>query len=216
MAFQDDSREKEIRSLFDLSEPENNSRQNSDAVLVLSSSRIEFELKSTQIGGSITTARDVGFNHLQKWKKKHWLVGVYNKNQLQYVYYLDPRLLLPWIIEKENYIKLDYSIAQLLHKKIDISDMYKLIGQKTIYSYEEALGVQKNQYKMIEYKEMMDLDNGYSPEKMLSILQDRAKYLMLRGYTLNNPHIPNRIMISGVKITVNHAERLRSLVETEL
>lgn len=216
MSFQDDSREKEIRSLFNLSEPENRNRQDADAVLYLASSCVEFELKSTQTGGSITTARDVGFNHLQKWKEKHWLVGVYNENQIQCVYYLAPRLLLPWIIEKENYIKLDYSIAQLLHKKINIREMYELIGQKKIYSYEEAQGIQKNQYKKIEYEKMMDLDNGYSPEKMLSILHDRAKYLILRGYTLNNPHISNKIMISGVKITANHIGRLRSLVEAEL
>ena len=66
MAFQDDAREKEIRKIFGLSEPENRSRHDTDAILEFGSRTIEFELKSSTEGSSITTARDVGFKHLTK------------------------------------------------------------------------------------------------------------------------------------------------------
>jgi len=60
----------------------------------------------------------------------------------------------------------------------------------------------------------MDLDNGYSPERMLDILKDRAEYLMKRGSTLNNPHIPESYYGDFPKITNDHAKTLRDLVKT--
>ncbi|WP_293079190.1 hypothetical protein [Okeania sp. SIO3B5] len=58
----------------------------------------------------------------------------------------------------------------------------------------------------------MDLEFGYSPERMLSILRDRCQYLIERGSTLNNPHIPASYFKNWERITTNHAQRLRELV----
>jgi len=59
---------------------------------------------------------------------------------------------------------------------------------------------------------LQDVDGGYSPTRMLEILSDRAKYLIERGSTLNNPHIPARYFNGWEEITQNHAQRLRQLV----
>ncbi|MEQ9552230.1 MAG: hypothetical protein RIM23_21790 [Coleofasciculus sp. G3-WIS-01] len=62
----------------------------------------------------------------------------------------------------------------------------------------------------------MDLFQGYSPERMLSILKDRCQYLIERGSTLNNPHIPASYFQGWKRITENHAQRLRELVAEAL
>ena len=216
MAFQDDSREIEIRDIFGLTEPKNRSRQDVDGLLKVGKKNIEFELKSIQGSGSITTARDVGYNHLEKWKRMHWLVGVYNKNKFDHAYYIPPRVILPWIEQKEEYIRPDYMIANLMHEKLSIEEMFLIIGKKNKYSYKDAKSIQKNQHKKSEYESMMDLDNGYSPEAMLNIVRDRVRYLILRGYTLNNPHIPSKVMLAGYKIENNFSSSLIKLVKKEL
>ncbi len=216
MAFQDDKREIEIREIFGLVEPENRSRQDTDAVLQFGTNLVEFELKSTREGSSVTTARDVGYNHLEKWKSKHWIIGIYDNSHLSYAIYIPPRMLLEWISEKEEYIRPDFEIANILHKKITIQEMYKLLGKKDCYSYEDAKALQKNQLKKEEYLKIMDKDNGYSPKKMLSLIHDRAKYLILRGYTLNNPHIPSSIIEQGYRIDKNHASELKKILKKEI
>lgn len=216
MAFQDDEREIEIRKIFGLSEPPNRSRHDTDGLLKVNGSAIEFELKSTLEGKSVTTARDVGFDHLEKWKSKHWLIGIYKENKFQYAVYLPPSVLLPWINEKEEYIRTDYKLAEIIHQKLALKEMYKLVGKKRKYTYEDAKKLHKNQLKKEQYIELMDLDLGYSPEKMLSLLHRRINYLMLRGYTLNNPHIPNRFVKAGFKIEKNFKSALRKLVKQNL
>ena len=47
---------------------------------------------------------------------------------------------------------------------------------------------------------------------MVKILKDRSEYLMNRGSTLNNPHIPKGYFDSFTKITKKHAETLRKMI----
>ena len=54
---------------------------------------------------------------------------------------------------------------------------------------------------------------GYSPDRMLEILKDRAKYVIERGSTLNNPHIPASYFAGWEEIKRDHALRLRELVK---
>ena len=51
-------------------------------------------------------------------------------------------------------------------------------------------------------------------EKMLEILKDRIKYLIERGSTLNNPHIPPDVYTKFPIIKKNYASELRHLIET--
>ncbi|MEB3283635.1 MAG: hypothetical protein VKK42_32400 [Lyngbya sp.] len=124
--------------------------------------------------------------------------------------------MLPWIQEKERYVEFDYLLAVITPELLNLSNLYQILGEKEIYSFEDAKRLHKKQYSRQEYREKMDLPNGYSPERMLRILKDRCQYLIKRGSTLNNPHIPASYFKGWEKITTNHARRLRELVSQEL
>ena len=79
-------------------------------------------------------------------------------------------------------------------------------------SREDAKRLHKNQYSAQQYNSKMDIPNGYSPERMLEIFRDRATYLIQRGSTLNNPHIPIQFFELFPTIERNHAVKLRKLV----
>lgn len=217
MPVQDDVREIELIELFDLQRPENHSRGGIDAVLHLDGNEIPFEIKSTT-QGSVTTVRDFGMDHIKAWEGKHWLIGFYNKagTQLKYSCYGSPKHMKGWIEEKRNYIKTDFDIAMAVPDLINLECMYRIIGEKDVYTYEEALKLHKRQYTTQEYRSLMDLPNGYTPERMLGIFKDRCMYLLKRGSTLNNPHIPNSYFQDFEKIITNHAQKLKELVRASL
>ncbi|MGB3240730.1 MAG: hypothetical protein WBB29_20760 [Geitlerinemataceae cyanobacterium] len=217
MSVQDDLREKELIILFQLERPVKPTRSGIDALLDLNGQKIPFELKSTT-KSSVTTVRDFGLEHIRKWKGKHWLFGFYETGglQLNYCLYGSPEKMEPWIREKEAYIYSDYQLAQHTPKRLDLTVLYQILGQKTIYSLEDAQKLHKRQYTLSEYQRQMDVEQGYSPTRMLAILQDRCKYLLERGSTLNNPHIPGSYFQGWEKITRHHAVRLRQLVAQSL
>jgi len=121
--------------------------------------------------------------------------------------------MAPWIEEKAEYIRPDFELADIISKKLTLYDLYKICGKKKVYSYYDARRIQKMQYKKEKYFERQDVKGGYSHNRMLEILSDRAKYLIERGSTLNNPHIPASYFSDWEKITDNHARHLRDLVK---
>ena len=63
----------------------------------------------------------------------------------------------------------------------------------------------------------MDISNGYSKEVMLDIYRDRINYLIKRGSTLNNPHIPGSYFKNwSTKIDSDHAKKLNRFVQQAL
>lgn len=208
--FQDDDRENSMRELFELYKDDNEGRSGIDAFLDLNGKIIPFELKTTS-QGSVTTVRDFGPDHIEKWKDKHWLIG-FLMNDVEYYKYGSPAMMAPWINSKEQYISPDFKLADLVPAKITIEDMYDILGCKESYSYDDAKSIQKMQYKKEKYLQLQDLESGYSPARMLEIIKDRANYLIKRGSTLNNPHIPFSYFEGWKKITNNHAQQLRTMV----
>ncbi|MES2915746.1 MAG: hypothetical protein V4753_11555 [Pseudomonadota bacterium] len=178
---------------------------------------VEFELKSTT-KSSITTARDVGMEHLEKWKNKHWLFGFYTEkgNALKYTKYASPSMMREWIEEKRSYILPDHMISKIVSSRVTIEDMNSVIGKKAHYSIEDAMALHKKQFSVSEYRARFDLDGGYSPQAMLDIFRLRVSYVSARGSTLNNPHIPSNVLDPLPKITQDHAEALRRLVRASL
>ncbi len=55
--------------------------------------------------------------------------------------------------------------------------------------------------------------NGQRVPFELKTTSDRAEYLIKRGSTLNNPHIPLSYFAGWFEITENHAEHLRRMVK---
>ncbi|NER38524.1 MAG: hypothetical protein F6J93_32000 [Oscillatoria sp. SIO1A7] len=217
MTVQDDSRENELIDLFKLEKPPNATRSGTDAILDLDGQQISFELKSTT-KSSVTTARDFGSEHIRKWQGKHWLFGFYDTRgtKLKYCLYASPQVMAPWIRDKEAYISSDYRLAHLVPNLITMPVMHEIMREKAAYTLEDARHLQKRQYTIQEYREKMDLDEGYSPERMLLILKERCRYLIERGSTLNNPHIPASYFDGWERIATNHARRLRELVTEAL
>lgn len=210
--FQDDDREEAMRTLFGLYKDENEGRDGVDAHLDIDGMSLPFELKTTS-KGSVTTVRDFGPDHILKWQDKHWLIGFFI-NGREYYHYGSPAMMAGWINEKANYISPDFMLADLASQNLTLSDMHQVMEEKAIYTYEDARTLQKKQYLKEKYIELQDLDGGYSPERMLEIFKDRNKYLIERGSTLNNPHIPFSYFRGWVEITNNHAEVLRQLVRS--
>ena len=217
MVVQDDARERQLIALFNLERIEGAGRADTDARLAVKDVGIPFELKSST-DDSVTTVRDFGPAHVAKWKDKHWLFGFYERDgkTLKYCLYGSPRMVNPWVLEKEEYIRVDFALGKIVPELMTLRTLYEVLGEKKVYSVADARVLHKRQYTAAEYEEKRDLAAGYSPERMLAILKERCAYVISRGATLNNPHIPGSYFAGWEKITERHAERLRELVAKAL
>ena len=217
MGVQDDRREIEQIELIELDPPTAKSRSGTDAVLNIGSVKIEFELKSTT-KDSVTTVRDFGMEHIQKWANKHWLFGFYTPkgNALRFTRYASPLMMAPWIEDRREYIEADFRLADLVPDRLVLEDLYRLLGKQDVYGLHQAQKLQKKQLRDEQYRELMDCEHGFSAGMMLELLKMRCRYVILRGSTLNNPHIPKVVLDGFPKITANHSAELRKLVAQSL
>jgi hypothetical protein len=212
---QDDVREKRLVDLFNLVRPANRVRHGTDAILLVDECELEFELKSvTKAGGSISTVRDLGPDHIAKWENKHWIIAFYDGHELLECRYGSPDDMKPWIQKIWEYIRVDFEMAKLVPSLIDHKSMTDIIGNKDLYSLQDARRLQKKQYSAEKYRTMVDRRNGYSSDRMLKIFRERARYIIERGSTLNNPHIPASFFSGWESITEDHAASLRRRVRT--
>lgn len=210
---QDDVRENQLVDLFNLERPKNRVRHGTDAILKMGGKTLEFELKSvTTTKGGLSTVRDLGRDHIEKWRNKHWIIAFYSASGLIRCKYVPPDGMATWIDKIWRYIEPDFQIADCVPPLITLEAMTRVIGKKKVYSLQDAKRLHKNQYSAQQYYERMDVPGGYSPERMLKIFRDRATYLIQRGSTLNNPHIPNQFFDPFPTIDRNHAVKLRKLV----
>jgi len=229
---QDDVRENEMRTLFNLVRPEEYGRADIDAVLELEGNaipaeyqghQISFELKSATSGEpDISTVRDFGLHYIEKWRTLHWLFGVYDRDshgdlKLQYCLYASPAQMKPWFDQMSAYIAPDVALVECVPELIDMEVLTTVLGEADRFSYEDARSLMKNQYKRKQYDQAADLPDGYySRNAMLTLLRERCRYVLHRGSTLNNPHISPRYFEGWERIERNHAARLRELVVEEL
>ena len=224
MAIQDDAREIELIELFELGRPIGGGRSGTDAILEIDGNVIPFELKSSTVG-SVSTARDIGPEHLARWRAHHWLIGFYSKSpvKLLHCYYGSPELMAPWIDKIEAKIVPDIELSLIAPERLTLADLYRVLGEKEKYTLADARSITKSQRghgsdKFVKqtYLDLMDRPSGFSAERMLSICRDRCRYLIRRGATLNNEHIPEKFISTWEKVTSNHAERLRELVRAAI
>jgi hypothetical protein len=230
MTIQDDAREQELCNLFNLIWDPMHARAGTDAVLDVSVNgetlRIDFEVKSSTTR-SISTARDVGMDHISRWRRKHWIMGFYSSGygtraRLGYALYLTPADMAPWIDELEGYLRPDVLLARCAPEKLTNADLFQICDEKKVYSVEDARRLFKSQWRKEEYLLHCDLPpeapSHYSQAAMLEILKLRARYTMERGSTLNNPHIPKRFLdrFSDQRITMDFAQVLRTKLQTLL
>ena len=200
MSVQDDERERELVRMFNLSWDPAHQRGGVDAVLNLSvdgrACRLEVEVKSTT-GSTVATARDVGMNHIRKWRQKFFVIGFYSKEarrpELQHSMCLMPTDMEPWIASIEEKILIDFKLALLTSRSLKVSDLFEICGEQETYGLDDAKRLHKQQWAKEQYLAAQDVlvhgQRRISQTRMLEILQLRARYIAERGATLNNPHI---------------------------
>ncbi|WP_043363698.1 hypothetical protein [Methyloversatilis discipulorum] len=201
MPVQDDAREQELVREFNLRWDPDHQRSGVDATLEIEVSgrclRLDVEVKSTTRKG-VSTARDVGLDHIQRWRRMFFVIGTYDKRghrlALQNSICLTPLDMEGWIAGIESYIAPDYLLAQRASAKLDLADLFTICGNQATYSIEDAKRLHKRQWTAQQYKDAADTKVGDEPrisqQRMLEILRLRSAYIAERGATLNNPHIP--------------------------
>lgn len=219
MPIQDDSRENQMIDRFNLTVPPDRKRADIDAHLKIDGLDVPFELKSTT-NGSIATARDFGMGHIDKWRAKriHWLFGFYltEEDRADYFIYCSPDDMETWYSNMETYIKPDIALGENLPGHVDESLVRAILGDKAVYTKADALSIMKKQYTAEEYKRLMDTRGGYTLGRMTEILRARAEYVIARGSTLNNPHIPANFFNGMEHIVEEPAIKLREFVHDYL
>ena len=200
MPVQDDERERELVRMFNLDWDPAHQRAGVDAVLDVDVDgrpyRIEVEVKSST-GSTVSTARDVGMEHIQKWRRKLFVIGFYSKEarrpELQHCLCLTPIDMEPWIASIEAKILIDFKLALRASRRLVLADLFEVCGEQETYSLADAKRLHKQQWTADEYAAALDVNLGaerrISQAKMLQILQLRSKYIAERGATLNNPHV---------------------------
>lgn len=200
MPVQDDERERELVRMFNLDWDPAHQRGGVDATLDIDvdgrSCRFEVEVKSST-GETVSTARDVGMDHIQKWRRKLFVIGFYSRDarrpELQHCLCLTPLDMEPWIAVIEQKILIDFKLALLASRRLELSDLFEICGERATYSLNDAKRLHKQQWTRDQYLQgqdtVVDGQRGFSQSKMLEILRLRSKYIAERGATLNNPHI---------------------------
>ena len=124
--------------------------------------------------------------------------------------------MAPWIEDRRKYIESDFRIAEIAPQRLVIEDLYRLLGKQEVYSLDQAQRLHKKQLSAKEYRKFQDSETGISEKMMLNLLRMRCEYVIRRGSTLNNPHIPKAVLDKFPMITSDHAVELRRLVNQAL
>jgi hypothetical protein len=200
MTVQDDERERELVRMFNLTWDPAHQRAGVDAELTIEVGakriRLDVEVKSTT-GATVSTARDVGIEHIRRWRKMFFVVGFYSREarrpELQKCLCLSPLDMEPWIASIESKVLIDFKLADRASRKLALDDLFEVCGEQATYSLQDAKRLHKKQWTALQYEAALDTSEAgqrrISQPKMLEILQLRSKYIAERGATLNNPHI---------------------------
>ena len=231
MTVQDNERERELVRLFNLKWDAAHQRSGVDAFLDIRHEtgkvRFEVEVKSTT-GKTVSTARDVGMEHIQKWRKKIFVIGFYSRDagrpELNTCLCLTPLDMEPWIASIEKKILPDFQIAKLASRKLILDDMFAVCGTKPHYTVADAKRLHKKQWSVKQYADAQDVvvlgKKAISPSQMLEIFRLRAEYISERGATLNNPHITKAHLAgyfgTSSEIESDWAESLSSIAKSFL
>jgi Restriction endonuclease PvuII len=115
---QDDDREEALRNLFSL-QPGDENRIGTDAV---DEERHQYELKTTT-RDRVSTARDVGPAHIDKWRNRTWIFGrgAYLGNTFVFdqTYVLMPSAMEPWFSKLASKVTQD---APLVARVLAVMD----------------------------------------------------------------------------------------------
>ena len=136
---QDDERERELVRMFNLAWDPAHQRAGVDALLDIAvdgrAYRFEVEVKSTT-NDTVSTARDVGMEHIQRWRRMLFVIGFYTKDarrpELKRCLCLTPDDMEPWIAFVEGKVLVDFKIATRASRKLDLDDLFEVCGEQSV------------------------------------------------------------------------------------
>jgi hypothetical protein len=209
--IQDNIRETELRNLFNL-DKENNSRIGYDAITKINNEIIYFELKSSTRKW-VSSANKLNLKKIHFWRKVHWIIGIYNKDAtLSHCYYGTPLHMKEWLDYWENDIKRGLKISDMLIYRIDYDMLYEVFGEKSCYTLQDAKFVYKNLFSTKQYFELMDCDNGFLPETMLTMFKLHNKKYLYSTASINNPYITYNVYKDWPLITDKFEKTLKKYI----
>lgn len=229
MPVQDDERERELVRMFNLDWDPAHQRSGVDATLDImigeQGCRFNVEVKSTT-GETVSTARDVGMEHIQRWRRMLFVIGFYSRDarrpELRRCLCLTPVDMEPWIASIESKILVDFKLAQRAAQRLTLDDLHEVCGRQDSYSLRDAKRLHKSQWTSVQYAAALDTTVGnekrISASRMLGLLQLRSRYIAERGATLNNPHITKKHLsqfdgTNRVSSGSRWAEHIRAIAE---
>jgi hypothetical protein len=63
-------------------------------------------------------------------------------------------------------------LAARLGSRVSREDLVEILGDKDVYSYEDALSIHKRQWTKQQYLDAMDVQAGYTRERLFAVLPD--------------------------------------------
>ena len=118
---QDDSREQKMAEMFGLKRE--GGRIGTDAI---NEHAHEFELKSTT-KKSVSTARDLGPNHLEKWRQRYWIVQTWELINKELVptksYFLAPIHMEDWYKKIEKKLNRAIKLATMVDNLLRVANV---------------------------------------------------------------------------------------------
>lgn len=206
---QDDARERAMVGALNLRTRPDRQRQGEDGYMDVKikghSRRLLFECKSAPETEAFSTGRDTGLRKLNEWSSYHFIFGwfIARDNIPIRMWYGSPRMMHDWIEEEKEYLRSDLILSDVVPAKVDDAVVTALFGEGAQFTYDQMYKVMKAQWEgrghPNYYKEYADIrksrrtaENLYSREVALKATQERVDYLLRRGSTVNNRHIPRR------------------------
>lgn len=214
---QDDGRERAMVAALNLDQRPDRSRHDEDAHLDVTvqgrSHRLLFELKSTPANSDFGTGRDTGTRQLLRWSEMHFVFGWFppRDNRPLRMWYGSPAMMRGWIAAELDYIAPDLRLLTLVPALVGEDVVDAVLGSKDVYDFEDMKRLMKAQWNTDRasgrgnlYRERADLATGERPSELrysrtaaLSAVQDRIRYLLARGGTVNNRKISARYVVEN-------------------
>lgn len=236
---QDDAREQMMRGACNIKKDADGGRYGEDGYLEVEHlgtlQRLLFELKSAPENDDFGTGRDTGLAQLRRWSGMHFVFAWIPPREMMIkrLWYASPSMLRGWNDREQAYIKLDLALVDQVPPLATEHLLHVLLGEKSDYTFDELNLLVKDQWNRDVrrgrpaslYEERADVHrdrqrklNRYSHAVALIALEDRVRYLLDRGATVNNRKIGKRYVLENcVELNVDDAAAsLRGAVQLAL
>ena len=234
---QDDAREQMMRGACNIQK--DSGRYGEDGFLDIRvgerTHHLLFELKSAPENDDFGTGRDTGLAQLQRWSQMHFVFAWIPPREMMIkrMWYGSPLALKGWNEREQAYIKLDLALVDRIPPLATAELLHELIGEKDEYTFDDLSVLVKDQWNKDTrrgratslYEDRADVHrdrqrrlNRYSHDIALRALEDRVRYLLDRGATVNNRKISKKYVLNHcVELDVsNAAASLRTAVQAAL